>query len=129
MSQYIRSCLGGIAGIIVTDFLSVVHVEATSCIAIVLVLLIEQVIDGHADGSRLHPRNFERVGEVQVAYKIGIKHMVFLTGIAHVLFAHIMRLQRYIKLFIFITEQVVQYKIGRKGDWSITMVNFPLVSV
>ena len=92
MSQYIRSCLGGIAGIIVTDFLSVVHVEATSCIAIVLVLLIEQVIDGHADGSRLYPRNSERVGEVQVAYEICVEHVVFTISITHVLLADVLSL-------------------------------------
>ena len=104
MSQYIGSRLGGIAGIIVTDFLSIIHIEATSCIAIVLVFLVEQVVDGQPDGGRFHPWHLEGVGEVQVAYKIGIKYMVFLTGITHVLLAHIMRLQRYTKLFILVTE-------------------------
>ena len=46
MSQYIRSRLGSVAGIVVTDFSSVVVViVSAACVSVILVFFIEQIID------------------------------------------------------------------------------------
>ena len=47
MSQYIRSRLGSVAGIVVTDFSSVVVViVSAACVSVVFVFFIEQIVDG-----------------------------------------------------------------------------------
>ena len=64
---------------------------------------------------------------MQVADKVGIQHMFFLAGIAHVLLAHILRLQRYFKILILIAQTVVPDKVWGKGDGSISVMNFPFL--
>ena len=52
MSQYIRSRLGSVAGIVVTDFSSVVVViVSAACVSVVFVFFIEQIVDGAPYGT------------------------------------------------------------------------------
>ena len=69
MSQYIRSRLGSVAGIVVTDFSSViVEIVSAACVSVVFVFFIEQIIDGAPYGYRLYFRQLEGIGQIQVAY-------------------------------------------------------------
>ena len=79
MSQYICTRLGSIAGIIVTYLLATIVIESASSITVVLILLVEEIVHGQSHFGRFYPRQLERVGEMQVAYKIGIQYLVFLT--------------------------------------------------
>ena len=90
MSQYIGSCLCRITGIIISHSLAIIHIETASCITIVFIFLIEEIVYSQTNGSRLHKRQLERVGKVQITYKIGIQHMILLMSIAHVLLANIL---------------------------------------
>ena len=74
MSQYIRSRLGSVAGIVVTDFSSVVVViVSAACVSVVFVFFIEQIVDGAPYGYRLYFRQLEGIGQIQVAYEISIQ--------------------------------------------------------
>ena len=91
MSQYIRSRLGSVAGIVVTDFSSVIVViVSATCVSVVLIFFIEQIVDGAPYGYRLHFRQLEGIGQIQVAYEISIQCALLLLGIAHVLLADIL---------------------------------------
>ena len=60
MSQYILSRLGSVAGIVVTDFSSVVVViVSAACVSFVFVFFIEQIVDGAPYGYRLYFRQLE----------------------------------------------------------------------
>ena len=66
MSQYIRSRLGSVAGIVVTDFSSViVEIVSAACVSVVFVFFIEQIIDGAPYGYRLYFRQLEGIGQIQ----------------------------------------------------------------
>ena len=71
MSQYIRTCLGCIAGIVITYLLASIVIKTASSITIVLILLVEEIVHGQSHFGRFYPRQLEQVGEMQVAYKIG----------------------------------------------------------
>ena len=51
MSQYIRTCLGCISGIIITHLLATILIEPASGITIVLVLLIKEIVNGQSKRS------------------------------------------------------------------------------
>ena len=91
MSQYIRSRLGSVAGIVVTDFSSVVVViVSAACVSVVFVFFIEQIVDGAPYGYRLYFRLLEGIGQIQVAYEISIQRALLLLGVTHVLLADIL---------------------------------------
>ena len=91
MSQYIRSRLGSVAGIVVTDFSSVVVViVSAACVSVVFVFFIEQIVDGAPYGYRLYFRLLEGIGQIQVAYEISIQCALLSLGVTHVLLADIL---------------------------------------
>ena len=51
MSQYIRTCLGCIAGIIITNLFTSIVIETASGITIVLVLLVKEIVNGQSKRS------------------------------------------------------------------------------
>ena len=91
MSQYIRSRLGSVAGIVVTDFSSVVVViVSAACVSVVFVFFIEQIVDGAPYGYRLYFRQLEGIGQIQVAYEISIQCALLSLGVTHVLLADLL---------------------------------------
>ena len=65
MSQYIRSRLGSVAGIVVTDFSSVVvEIVYAACVSVVFLFFIEQIVDGAPYGYRLYFRQLEGIGKI-----------------------------------------------------------------
>ena len=91
MSQYIRSCLCGIACIVVAALRRVGIVAGGP--AVVLVFFVEEVVNGTSDSNGFQLRKFEGVGQIQVAYEIGVQQVVFNVHVAHVLLAYVLGLQ------------------------------------
>ena len=49
MSQYIGSCLCRITSIIISHSLAIVHIETASCITIVFIFLVEEIVYGQTN--------------------------------------------------------------------------------
>lgn len=93
MGKEVCSSLCGIAGIVIAHTLSIaVLVESAAGISVVLILFVEEVVDGTAYCGRLYVWQLECIGEVQVAYEICVEHVVFTIGITHVLLADVLGL-------------------------------------
>lgn len=119
-----RWSLGGVAAVAVDDLLTcLVGVVARAGVAVVLVLGVEDVVDGHSEAEFLEAQEIpESPAEAQVAEEIVLERQLLDTGVGHVLLADVVALEGGVEAAPAEIEGVVEGEAGGEGDGGVAAV-------
>ena len=102
-----------------------VGVVSAPGITVAFILLVEYIVNGGSHGQALYSTEHERVSYAQVAHEIGIEAVCLNPRVAHVLLAHILRLQCDVKPALAVCEGVVCDYLGREREPAVAVSYLP----